>query len=318
MVIKDSQLKQWLMPVLKLLVAILLISWLIRSGRFDLLALKKINTPFVWMVGVLIFCAVLISNSLRWMILLRAENVRISFFESLRLSLIGTFFNFFTPGGIGGDVVKAGYLMRSYREKKWFIGWSILVDRILGMLALLLYSAITGLFFYKQLQPDLQTSFYTLSLFILLGFVVLVSILIFSPKQKIAELLRNQPFLEKVFIPLFYFFQKPQNVVLPFVFSLISQGLVISLGIFLVHHLQLELPIWMVLLIFPFGFLATVLPISPAGIGVGQAAFYYLFKRIANNGEFGVLTITFFQAVQFLVGLIGGLLFVLYKKKEED
>ncbi len=317
MVIKDSLLKQWLMPAIKLLVAFLLISWLIQSGRFDLRDLQKINTPFAWTVGVLIFCLILIFNSLRWMILLRVEEVRISFLESLRLSLIGIFFNFFTPGGVGGDVVKAGYLMRSYRHKKWFIGWSILVDRIFGMLALLLYSSITGLIFYKQLSPDLQLSFYSLSLTVLIGFVVLVSVLIFSPKKKIDQLLRNHPLLEKVFIPLFYFFQKPKNVILPFLLSLISQGLVISLGAFLVYYLKLDLQIWMVLLIFPFGFFATILPISPAGIGVGQAAFYYLFKRVAGNGEFGILTITFFQAVQFLVGLIGGLLFVLYKKKED-
>lgn len=316
MVNKNSLFKQWLIPAIKLVIAAALIFWLIQSGRFDLQALKKISSPFIWLYGVVTFIGVVGVNAYRWKLLLQLESVKLSFFQSFRLSLIGIFFNFFMPGGVGGDVVKAGYLMREYNQKKWFIGWSILVDRILGMLSLLLYSAITGLLFYKQLDESLQLSFYSLSLLILLGFVALVAILIFSPKNKINHLLKSHGLAEKVLLPLFYFFQKPKTVILPFMLSLVSQGAVISLGAFLVVFLNMDFPVWMILLVFPFGFLATVLPISPAGVGVGQAAFYYLFEKVAGNGEFGVLTITFFQAVQFLVGILGGLLFVLYKKRE--
>ena len=306
------------MPILKLMIAVSLIFWLVQSGRFDLNALKKIGSLAVWAYGILVFLLVLVINAKRWQILLTYENVNISFTDSFRLSLIGIFFNFFTPGGVGGDIVKASYLMRSFRSKKWFIGWSIVVDRIFGLLALLLYSSVTGLIFYRHLAEDLQMSFYTISILILAGLVVLVGVLIFSPKDKIDGLLRSHPFFEKIFLPLFYFFRHPRKVLIPFLMSLVSQGLVISLGVFLVFYLKLQFPVWMILLLFPFGFLATIIPISPAGIGVGQAAFYYLFKKVADAGEFGVLMITFFQATQFLVGLFGGLLFVLYKKEEES
>lgn len=162
----------------------------------------------------------------------------------------------------------------------------------------------------------MQTSFLSLSLMILGGFVFLILFLLLSPKDKIDQLLKSHPILEKVIHPLFFFFQRPRKIILPFLMSLCSQGIVISMGAFLIYYLNLALPVWILLLIFPFGFLATILPISPAGVGVGQAAFLYLFDKVAGNGEFGVLTITYFQAVQFLVGLLGGLLFVLYKNKE--
>ncbi len=316
MVSKEIRLKQWLMPILKVALAGGLIYWLIASGRFDLNALKKISDLQVWVTGVLMFLFVLVVNSKRWQILLRFEDVQVPYMEVFRLSLMGIFFNFFMPGGVGGDVVKAGYLMRDQKSKRVFIGWSILIDRIFGLLALLLYSGLTGVIFYSQLQPNLQASFLSLSVVILIGFVFLIAFLILSPKDKIELLLRSHPVLEKVLHPLFFFFQRPQKVVLPFLLSLISQGTVIGLGVFLIFYLKMEFPIWVLMLIFPFGFLATILPISPAGVGVGQAAFLYLFDKVAGNGEFGVLVITFFQAVQFLVGLLGGLLFVLYKKKE--
>lgn len=308
--------KQRLMPLIKLLVAGGLIFWLIQSGRFDLNALKKINTVFIWAFGIVTFLVVLLVNVKRWQLLLRIENVQISFGHCFNLSLIGIFFNFFMPGGVGGDVIKAGYLMRDYRDKKWFIGYSILLDRVLGMFALLLFSALSGLTFYKQLGAELQLSIYTISLLTLVGMFALVTLMILLPKERVDRLLRSHPSAEKFLLPLYFFFHRPKNMILPFLLSLISQGLVIGLGVFLALFLHVDIPAWVVLLVFPFGFLATVIPISPAGIGVGQAAFYYLFQEVSGDGEFGVLSITFFQAVQFLVGLFGGLLFVMYKKEE--
>ena len=304
------------MPVIKLALAGGLIYWLVQSGKFNLEELKKINSLTVWGSGILMFMMVLLVNTKRWQTLLSFESIQISYKEAFRLSIMGIFFNFFMPGGVGGDVVKAGYLMGQVGQKKWFIGWSILVDRVLGLLALMLYSGITGLLFYKQLPETYQMAFFTLSLLIVVGFLVLVAFLIVSPKNRIDQLLKSHPLAEKVLHPLFYFFSQPRKIVLPFALSFVSQGIVISMGIFLLTYLNAGLPPWMILLIFPFGFMATVLPISPAGLGVGQAAFYYLFKEIANNGEYGVLVITFFQAVQFLIGLLGGLVFVLYKKQE--
>lgn len=317
MVNKQSKLKQWLTPLIKLSIAAGLIYWLMDSGAFSLDSLKMISSPSLWLFGVCAFLVLLSVNSVRWKILLQFENVKISFWQAYRLSTMGIFFNFFMPGGMGGDVIKAAYLMRDYKDKKLFIGYSILVDRVLGLIALMLYSGITGLIFYPQLSGDLQASVYSLSLLIVIGFVGLVLVLALSPKEKINQLLRIHPVLEKVLLPLFYFFEKPKKIVMPFVLSLVGQGIVISMGTYLLYHTGSSIPLWMVLLVFPFGFLATVLPIAPAGVGVGQTAFKFLFDMVAGDGEIGILVITFFQGVQALVGLLGGLLFVLYKKKGE-
>ena len=307
--------KQWLILLLKLIVASGLIGWLISSGRFDVKSLAQFNSLSIWAIGVALFFILMVVNSQRWRLLLMAEKVELSLKSALNLSLIGIFFNFFMPGGVGGDVVKAGYLMGSFADKKLFIGWSILVDRVLGLSALLFYSGITGLLFYQQLPEKLQWSFLSLSLSILLGFLVVLILLIFVPKNKIESFLKSQSFLEKVFLPLFYFVRDPKKIVFPFLLSLVGQACAISLGVSLIYFLNVDIEPWMVVLVFPFGFLATVLPIAPAGIGIGQAAFYYLFEQIAGVGSAVVMVITFYQAVQFIVGLSGGLLFVLYKKK---
>ena len=309
--------RQYLASILKLVVALSLLLWLIQSGRFDLDQLKSLKSLWVWVVGVLLFFGVVVINSKRWQILLNLEKVSISYTQALRLSLIGVFFNFFVPGGgVGGDVVKAGYLIKAHRAKGYFIGWSVLVDRVFGVLALLFFSALTGLLFYPQLAVDLQFGFFSLSLSIFIGFFIFTALLLFSPRSKIKSILCSHSFLEKTLLPLFFFFRRPGFMILPFVLSLVSQALVMGVGLSLFFLLDPGFPLWMIFLVFPFGFLATVLPISPAGLGVGQAAFYYLFDKVAGHGEFGVLTVTFFQAVQFAVGLLGGLLFVVYKQKD--
>ena len=72
-------------------------------------------------------------------------------------------------------------------------------------------------------------------------------------------------------------------------------------------------------IIAPIGFMATAIPISPAGVGVGQAAFYFLFKQISGiDNEMGATTITALQAFQFLIGLTGAIFYLQRKDKIDE
>jgi uncharacterized membrane protein YbhN (UPF0104 family) len=79
--------------------------------------------------------------AIRWWFLLRTGGVRLPFRSVLRLHFLGMFFNTFMPGGTGGDVVKAFAISRQTEHSVEAISM-ILVDRALGMLALLLIPAL--------------------------------------------------------------------------------------------------------------------------------------------------------------------------------
>ena len=67
-----------------------------------------------------------------------------------------------------------------------------------------------------------------------------------------------------------------------------------------------------------FGFLASAIPITPAGIGVGQAAFYFLFSTLNKDlGNAAVTAVSILQIFTLSYALIGGLLFALkpFQKK---
>ena len=199
-----------------------------------------------------------------------------------------------------------------------FISWSILVDRLMGLAAMLTYSGVAGMLFYQHLKPSLQNSFFTFSLFFLLGLVFTAIVVAFVPKQGIEDFLLKHPISEKFLYPLFFFIKKPSKIVIPFFLSFGGQAMMVAIVYGLGLYLHVDIPWWYFLILVPYGFIATILPISPAGLGVGQMAFYYLFQQTLEQGEFGILAITFYQASQFIVGLGGGLLFVLYKKEVSD
>jgi hypothetical protein len=116
------------------LLAIALIFVLVREGGWDevLGALKQISAArIIWS---LVF--VLISRcfvALRWYVLLRSGNVKISLSESTALTFTGLFANNFLPTTIGGDVVRLAGAMQLGYDRAVCLA-SIAADRLMGAL----------------------------------------------------------------------------------------------------------------------------------------------------------------------------------------
>jgi len=77
-----------------------------------------------------------ILNAFRWFILLYAQQVDISFVESLKIVFAGIFASNFLPSTIGGDTVRAVAIMR-FADKKIIAIGSIILDRIINMAAMI-------------------------------------------------------------------------------------------------------------------------------------------------------------------------------------
>ena len=54
----------------------------------------------------------------------------------MKLYLLGMYYNLFLPGGIGGDGYKIYYLNKRHDVKTSRIFWSVMMDRVMGVLAL--------------------------------------------------------------------------------------------------------------------------------------------------------------------------------------
>jgi hypothetical protein len=79
-------------------------------------------------------------GAVRWQLLLAVQGIRISFWESLRLTYIGWFFNNWMPGATGGDFVKAYYIAgRTHRKAEAVT--VVFLDRFIGLVAMCMLGA---------------------------------------------------------------------------------------------------------------------------------------------------------------------------------
>jgi uncharacterized membrane protein YbhN (UPF0104 family) len=93
--------------------------------------------------------------------------------------------------------------------------------------------------------------------------------------------------------------------------SLLSQMAVVITHIFVGKVTGFIVPWEAYLFVLPLGFMVTAIPISPAGVGVGQMAFYFLFNLyLGQKSQVGPTLVTIFQVLQFLLSIFGAFYFI--------
>lgn len=77
----------------------------------------------------------------RWRMLLRSQGMMVTFWQVLRWTYIGVFFNNVMPGTTGGDVIKAVFVGRECHDTTRAVV-SVFVDRIIGISSLALLAGL--------------------------------------------------------------------------------------------------------------------------------------------------------------------------------
>ena len=189
--------KNQLIQIFKILFAVGLIYWLWQSGKLDFSSLKYFLEPQWAFLGLLLLGVNLFIGSERWRILLKNQDRHISSLAALKLSLVGMFFNYAMPGGVGGDVVKAYYFHTDHPNSKVISVTSVLIDRILGLYSMLLLGVFVMIYDYDHVSkiPELNSLFYLISV---LTFIASLGLfLLFSKKihktGKLQSLIQKLP-----------------------------------------------------------------------------------------------------------------------------
>jgi len=112
---------------------------------------------FRWLaVALLAFAPTLLIVSWRWRLLLGVHGVFLKYWRVLELNMIGQFFSAFLVGTTGGDVVKIFYVARKVPQKKAAVGFTVIVDRVIGMIAMLFLGVALS---FTQLSLLMSTHF---------------------------------------------------------------------------------------------------------------------------------------------------------------
>ena len=317
--------KNILVQTLKVAFAFGLIFWLIQSGKLNFKALANLLQPQYLIPGFLLIFTNMYLTSERWRMLLQTQSHHLKSWKTFKLTMIGIFFNFAVPGGVGGDLVKAFYFTKDHPESKMTAATSVLMDRVLGLYAMILMALFAMLFDWELVQAN--SSLRLLWTLILTLFVVSSTGFFFVFSQKIYDrgvltrLLQKLPLHTKtirVYESLHLYGRNYRYLLSSVVISLLAQTFSILFMILAgtASGLGAEMKWQTYFLVAPLGFMATAIPIAPAGVGVGQAAFYFLFNIYTGHAtDLGPTVITALQVAQFLSGLLGAYFYMQRKEK---
>jgi hypothetical protein len=81
----------------------------------------------------------------RWYVLVRAQEFSFRLRDAIRYGFVGMVMNYVAPGAVGGDLFKAVLLARDQTSRRAVAFATVLLDRMLGLLALFVVGACTTL-----------------------------------------------------------------------------------------------------------------------------------------------------------------------------
>src|SRR4029077_15359906 len=81
----------------------------------------------------------------RWYLLVRAQQFPFRLRDAIRYGFVGLVTNYIAPGSAGGDLFKAVLLARNQTSRRYAAFATVILDRILGLLALFLVGVVATL-----------------------------------------------------------------------------------------------------------------------------------------------------------------------------
>jgi glycosyltransferase 2 family protein len=137
--------RRLLIQAAKLLLAIGIIAYLFYSLRdeavFDRLVSEPKNWGFLALAQLLVLAAVSL-NYIRWFLLVRALGLNFRLADSFRLGSLGLLLSQVSFGSVGGDLFKAVFIAREQPGKRTEAVASVVVDRVVGLYAMLVVATV--------------------------------------------------------------------------------------------------------------------------------------------------------------------------------
>ncbi|MBU1568780.1 MAG: flippase-like domain-containing protein [Proteobacteria bacterium] len=135
-----------LQTVFKLIISLAFFSVLLSFVRGNELVAVFQKISWLWFVfSFIVTVIMLLASCAKWKIILDLKSKQLSYWELLKIYLIGYFFSNILPSTFGGDVVRSYYAGRII-ENQTYAAVSVFVERFSGVFFLFLLAAIAPFF----------------------------------------------------------------------------------------------------------------------------------------------------------------------------
>ncbi len=271
--------------ILKIFISIALLYFVFRKIPFrDIAEVWSTVNIFYVALAAIFFIASQILSTKRLEFYLKANDFNLNFTSNLELYFLGMFYNFFIPGGIGGDAYKIYILNKNFGWNIKKLTSAIFNDRLSGLLAI----CVLILIFSILLLP---VHWIFLSLILMIAGVLLT----FFITKKFFSVYQNTFFKTFIFSVLIQILQ-----IICFVFLLKSLGINENFTIYIITFLG-----------------SSILSlISFAGIGVREFLFLQASKYFDFNTSISISASLLFTLLTAFFSLFG--IFSMFRKGVEE
>lgn len=305
----NSQLiKQSLVFLIKLAVAGGLFYWLISNGQLDFQPLLDELLNPLQILGLIVVFAGSIAGALRWGLLLKLQGLPYTNWIVIRWTLICEFFGLTLPGGAGTELARAYYMYRNAPNAKIAALSSIILDRVLAMSSLILMGFLAFLALLltsEEIDPTIWVFgavmgailFCTIAGFIFIGF---------QPIRRLIQMPLPDKYKEVVDNIIVSYVHRKKILLQSFVISFIAHTFILFAFFFAAEILSTTVSWQQLAIAMPLVMIANIIPITPAGIGVGEtaAAFVFALFGIANGATIMLVARVWLVVIQLLGGVI--------------
>lgn len=318
--------KKYLLTAIQLAVTIGLLWWIFRDQEQNaamLSALKVSHTA--WLIPGLAALGIgLLLQAQRWKILLQVQGITISYLRSLRILLVGMFFNLFLLGATGGDIVKIFLIMREAPDKKAGALLSVFIDRVVGVLALAAVSAVVILLRWNDLMAHEVTRYGVATAGVILGGSIgFIAVAWLTGRFDLTRKLPHWlPAREKIIEAAGAFLEYARagkSVGTAFLISIPAHLLMFSTFWFGAKAFAAGLNLLSIYCVMPIVATVTALPISIGGAGLREGLFIKILGALYGTPE-SIATLVSLSGFMMTVfwSLVGGLVYILYRSSQHD
>jgi len=272
---------------------------------FDFEFIKALSfNYFNLFIGFFFTSLSVVVGSIRWREILKLISINLSIKESVLYTYIGTYFSVFFPGDIGGDIVKTYYVIKDKQKGILSVSSSIVIDRFIGLLTMLLLPSFIFLFYNEKINLTIFNRMVGIEYIVFITFFVSIIMFIFLINARnIIDYLKiffktNKFFsnlLNKASLALKDLSSDIRKYIKSISWSFLSQLLLYIGGFFIAHSIieGINFISWMIL--YPVIIALSSLPITFSGIGLRE----YLFIIFAES--LGVIEGEMLIVLSFLI-----------------
>jgi uncharacterized membrane protein YbhN (UPF0104 family) len=302
------------LPVLRIfgtLLSLGLLVYLVYSQGWNEFAAALSRVPLtLFFLALLLMFGSRLSVALRWYVLLRSAQVKLGFWQCLRLVFMGLFASNFLPTTVGGDLVRLAAAV-ALRVEAGVVTASLVVDRLIGMAGM---SSLAPVGLAIVLRPGARDpGGMTAAVSLPFGWLALG---LRAPGENHGSrfpgarwLVRKaKDFSQGVFRSAGYWLKRPRSLLLALLCTYGHMFFTFMVIYLLLKGMGYPLSFWWIAGLWSLSYFITLAPVSVNGLGVQELSISLLYSHFGGvPAEVGLALALFMRMIPLLASLPGAL-----------